>query len=118
MLVTQQATNKGKFLTRMQLNLYNLLNQKSFTELRCFIHDKTGMETMEARAVPSKKKSRSSEDQESQDFIKVSYYIRPDQDDTLEEIKLAVRRATGERTDKSALIREAIDLLADKYNVK
>jgi hypothetical protein len=69
--------------------------------------------------VPRKKVGRTSDNNDSsQDFIKVSYYIRPDQDQTLEEIKLAVRRASGERTDKSALIREAIDLLASKYKVK
>jgi hypothetical protein len=69
--------------------------------------------------VPSKKGGRTSKDNDtSQDLIKVSYYIRSEQDQLLEEIKLAVRRASGERTDKSALIREAIDLLAGKYKIK
>ena len=69
--------------------------------------------------MPSKKGTRSSEDNSSSEkLIKVSYYIREDQDTILEEIKLEVRRSTGERTDKSALIREAIDLLANKYKVK
>lgn len=51
-------------------------------------------------------------------LIKAAYYIREEQDTILEKIKLAVREQTGKRTDKSELIREAIDDLAKKYGVK
>lgn len=70
---------------------------------------------MAAKKSLSQKAEKAPEDEE---LIKVSYYIRVDQDTKLEEIKLIVRRTTGERTDKSALIREAIDLLAAKHKVK
>jgi hypothetical protein len=45
-------------------------------------------------------------------YIKVSYYISPDQDLKLEEIKLK-RRRRGVKVDKSELIREAIDKLGE-----
>lgn len=45
-----------------------------------------------------------------QDLMKATYYIRPDQDMKLEQIRLA-RRVRGEKVDKSELIREAIDRL-------
>ncbi|MFL5591011.1 MAG: hypothetical protein ACJ8DI_25635 [Ktedonobacteraceae bacterium] len=45
-------------------------------------------------------------------FIKGTYYITPEHDMKLERIRLA-RRIKGQRIDKSALIREAIDLLQE-----
>jgi hypothetical protein len=53
----------------------------------------------------------------SESLLKVSYYIRPEQDDDLLNIQVAVRRQTGEKRDKSALVREALDLLAQKYGL-
>ena len=47
------------------------------------------------------------------DELKGTYYITPEHDMKLERIRLA-RRVKGQRIDKSALIREAIDLLS-KY---
>jgi hypothetical protein len=46
-------------------------------------------------------------------FMKATYYITSEQDLKLEQIRLA-RRERGQRVDKSALIREAIDLLVDQ----
>ena len=66
----------------------------------------------------NKKGTQEEQEAAASELIKVSYYIRPDQDTTLEEIKLLLRKTKGVRTDKSALIREAIDLLAGKYKVK
>jgi hypothetical protein len=48
-------------------------------------------------------------------LIKVTYYIRPEQNVELEKIQLAERRKSGKRKDKSILVREAIDLLIRKY---
>jgi hypothetical protein len=45
-------------------------------------------------------------------LMKATYYITPEQDMKLETIRLA-RRRRGERVDKSALIREAIDKLLE-----
>jgi hypothetical protein len=45
-------------------------------------------------------------------YIKVTYYIEPGQDMKLEEIRLH-RRRRGIKTDKSELIREAINKLAE-----
>ena|SRR2546421_8073617 len=45
-------------------------------------------------------------------LIKATYYITPGQDTKLEQIRLQ-RRQRGEKTDKSALIREAIDNLVE-----
>ena len=44
--------------------------------------------------------------------VKATYYITPEHDMKLERIRLA-RRARGVNIDKSALVREAIDLLAE-----
>jgi hypothetical protein len=46
-------------------------------------------------------------------FMKATYYITPEQDLKLEQIRLA-RRERGQRVDKSALIREAINLLVNQ----
>lgn len=46
-------------------------------------------------------------------FMKATYYITPEQDLKLEQIRLT-RRERGQRVDKSALIREAIDLLVNQ----
>lgn len=45
-------------------------------------------------------------------LMKATYYITPEDDMKLERIRLA-RRRRGIKTDKSALIREAIDLLPE-----
>src|SRR5882762_7045861 len=50
---------------------------------------------------------------DKQDLIKATYYIRSDQDIKLEQIRLQ-RRLKGERIDKSALVREAIDKLIEE----
>ena len=44
--------------------------------------------------------------------FKATYYITPDHDMKLEQIRMA-RRRKGIRVDKSALIREAINLLQE-----
>ena len=46
-------------------------------------------------------------------LMKATYYITPAQDLRLERMRMA-RREQGERVDKSALIREAIDLLTGR----
>ena len=51
-------------------------------------------------------------------LLKAGYYIREDQDTLLEKIRIAVREQSGEKRDKSELIREAIDDLDEKYGVK
>jgi len=48
-------------------------------------------------------------------LAKVTLYIRPDQVEAIEEIQLAQRRKTGKKPDKSDLVQEALDLLAEKY---
>ena len=45
-------------------------------------------------------------------LVKATYYIEPDQDMKLERIRLA-RRAAGQTIDKSALVREALELLQE-----
>lgn len=49
-------------------------------------------------------------------LAKVTLYIRPDQVVSIEDIQLAVRKSTGKRPDKSALMQEALDMLIDKYS--
>ena len=49
-------------------------------------------------------------------LAKVTLYIRPDQVVSIEDIQLSVRKSTGKRPDKSALMQEALDLLIDKYS--
>jgi hypothetical protein len=51
-------------------------------------------------------------------LMKATYYIRPDQDIALASIQLAERQQSGRRCDKSELVREALDLLMSKYNVR
>ncbi len=47
---------------------------------------------------------------------KVTVYIRPDQVVAIEDLQLAIRKETGTRPDKSALMQQAIDLLIDKHS--
>lgn len=54
-----------------------------------------------------------SQDTSKEALKKVSYYIRKDQDIKLEKIKLK-RKEGGQETDKSALVREAIDKLLEE----
>lgn len=46
---------------------------------------------------------------------KVTVYVRPDQVLAIEAIQLTERERTGKRPDKSQLVQEALDLLAQKY---
>ncbi len=48
----------------------------------------------------------------NQQLIKATFYLTNEHIAALEEVRLKIMRATGERKDKSALVREAIDLLA------
>ena len=50
--------------------------------------------------------------------VKATFYLSEDDIITLEELKIEHRRQTGEKTDKSQLIREAINLLKSQYNSK
>jgi hypothetical protein len=54
----------------------------------------------------------SSQDTSMPALIKGTYYITPEHDLKLERIRLA-RKRKGKKIDKSALIREAIDLLQE-----
>ena len=49
-------------------------------------------------------------------LMKATYYIRPDQDIALASIQLTERQRSGRRCDKSELVREALDLLINKYS--
>ncbi len=51
-----------------------------------------------------------------QPLIKATFYLTPEHEAALEELKLKLRKTTGERTDKSELVRRAIDLLVSQYN--
>jgi hypothetical protein len=51
----------------------------------------------------------------NQQLVKATFYLTTEHIATLEEVRLKIMRATGERKDKSALIREAIDLLAKQH---
>lgn len=55
--------------------------------------------------------------QEESVLVKATYYIRNGQDDLLVDVQRAVKKQSGEKRDKSDLIREAIDLLAKKYGI-
>ena len=50
-------------------------------------------------------------------LVKATYYIRDGQDDVLVDVQRAIKKQTGEKRDKSDLIREAIELLAKKYGI-
>lgn len=52
-----------------------------------------------------------------QPLIKATFYLTPEHESALEELKLKLRKTTGERTDKSELVRRAIDLLVNQYNI-
>jgi hypothetical protein len=45
------------------------------------------------------------------ELVKATFYLKPDQVMKLEQLRLA-RRQRGQKIDKSALVREAIDALA------
>lgn len=71
-----------------------------------------------AKAVPAKKAKPAAKRQavqENGNLIKATYYIRDEQDDLLVDVQRAIKKQTGEKRDKSDLIREAIDLLIKKY---
>lgn len=48
-------------------------------------------------------------------LAKATFYLRPEQILKLEEIRLEAMREGKARLDKSALVREAIDLLVSQY---
>ncbi len=52
----------------------------------------------------------------NQQLIKATFYLTPEHVTALEELKLKLLKETGERVDKSALIRRAIDLLVSQSN--
>ena len=49
---------------------------------------------------------------------KVTLYVRPDQVKMVERIQFQEWERIGKRPQKSILVQEALDLLADKYNVQ
>jgi hypothetical protein len=49
-------------------------------------------------------------------LIKATFYLTPEHEAALEELRFKLRRTTGERTDKSELVRRAIDLLVNQYS--
>lgn len=71
----------------------------------------TSSEPKKQRGGPVKKQNTGEVSQEG-GYIKVSYYILPEQDLKLDYIRLK-RKRKGIKVDKSALIREAIDALPD-----
>ncbi len=48
-------------------------------------------------------------------LAKVTWYVRHDQVESVEEIQIAERKRTGKKPDKSDLIQEALDMLIRKY---
>lgn len=48
-------------------------------------------------------------------LVKATFYLTNDDITDLEELKLRLRKETGERIDKSELIRRAINLLVKQY---
>jgi hypothetical protein len=75
------------------------------------VHD-TGIPARQQDSSPVTKGTSESVGQHASILVKATYYIRPDQDMKLEQIRLA-RRIKGEKVDKSELIREAIDKLVE-----
>jgi hypothetical protein len=49
-----------------------------------------------------------------EEFVKVTFYIRPDQLAELENYQLVERKRTGKRPSKMVLVREALDLWIEK----
>lgn len=72
-----------------------------------------------AREEPSKPAKRASRKQSPPEKtepelnrVKATFYLNPDQVLALEELRLKRFKETGDKVDKSQLVREAIDLLA------
>ena len=53
-----------------------------------------------------------------QRLVKATFYLTPENITSLEELKLRELKETGERVDKSELVRRAIDLLVEQHNSK
>jgi hypothetical protein len=47
--------------------------------------------------------------------VKATFYLLPEQELAIEEIRLQLRREGDRDIDKSMLVREAIELLGKKY---
>ncbi len=79
-------------------------------------NDKQGLDIL----IPSAPTENTSEHfrNDENKLVKATFYIRSDQVTTLEEIQLINRKETGVKTDKSELIRNAIDLLATNHGIK
>ena len=75
------------------------------------VSQRASVESKKQRGRPAKKQASVEVHQEG-GYIKVSYYILPEQDLKLDYIRLK-RKRQGIKVDKSALIREAIDALPD-----
>ena len=48
-------------------------------------------------------------------YVKATFYLLPEQELAIEEIRLQLRREGDRDIDKSMLVREAIELLGKKY---
>lgn len=56
------------------------------------------------------------EDSVDHRYVKGTFYLEERHDLILEETRMTLRRKGHRRVDKSALVREAIELLAEKYH--
>jgi hypothetical protein len=74
-------------------------------------------EIKEAADLEPCRRSPSAERSTAKKRVKATYYIGLEQDIALTAIQLSERKHTSRRCDKSALVREAIDLLVKKYNI-
>jgi hypothetical protein len=59
------------------------------------------------------KPEESVKDQDDEDFERATFYIRPEQQTKLEELRIGLRKHKV-KTNKSELVRTAIDLLAEQ----
>lgn len=54
-------------------------------------------------------------EREERPYVKATFYLLPEHEIAIEEIRLQLRRGGDRDIDKSMLVREAIELLGKKY---
>ncbi len=79
--------------------------------------DQKGLDAIFQNTTEEKPEVEIKNSENKENLVKATFYLAVDQITTLEVIQLNQRKNTGSKPDKSSLVREAINLLAEKYNM-
>ncbi len=81
------------------------------------MNDQKGFDAIFEDTTEEKHETKKKATENKESLVKATFYLAVDQITTLEMIQLNQRKETGSKPDKSSLVREALDLLAEKYKL-